>query len=176
MRGCGKDLEYTGVETTAEDRHHTYESTETVPVELERLVDNHHPLVLLSEEIDWRGFERLLLAPAERQSAASRLTLRTMLALNYLKQKYQLSDIDVIRKAQTNPYWQHFCGLSHFRRTPITTPSTMQQWRKRLHSALSSAEARSAVRTDLSAELFSSELFASQLLETPENSRTKASI
>ncbi|MCB0343524.1 MAG: transposase [Bdellovibrionales bacterium] len=152
------------------------ESTETLPLELDRLVDSHHPLVLLSEEIDWKGFEHVLLAPGERKSADLRLTLRTMLALNYLKQKYQLNDIEVIRKTQTNPYWQHFCGMTHFTRTPITTPTKMEQWRQRLHSALKTVEAKTSFRTDLSADLFSSELFASQLLEAPENTAAKVSI
>lgn len=160
----------------AREEHNNIERSESVPIELDRLVDTHHPLVLLGQEVDWAAFERLLLSPAERESRQARLTLRTMLALNYLKQKYQLSDHDVIRRTQTNPYWQHLCGVQHFTRSPLTTPANMQHWRQRLQSALNSRGAQSTLRSYLSAELFCSELFAAQLFEAAQEQPSKTSV
>ena len=75
MRGYNKDFNTVSTHRVRTDSHDTAQSTESIPVELDRLVDTHHPLVLLAEEIDWAAFERSLLAPIEQTCTEARLAL-----------------------------------------------------------------------------------------------------
>jgi IS5 family transposase len=55
-----------------------------------------------------------------------------MVGLHYLKHTYDLSDEDVVARWIENPYWQYFCGCSHFEHELPIDPSLMTKWRKKI--------------------------------------------
>jgi len=98
---------------------------------LDVMLDHAHPLYVLAGQIDWSSFERAygaLYSEHGRPGIATRL----MVGLHYLKHTYNESDESVVARFVENPYWQYFCGLTHFtHRLPID-PTTMTRWRKRI--------------------------------------------
>jgi hypothetical protein len=61
-------------------------------VELEQLIDLHHPLVQLGMRIDWESFEQALGATYHPTQGAPGIQTRLMVALHYLKYQHDLSD------------------------------------------------------------------------------------
>src|SRR6202007_806982 len=108
---------------------------EMFEVDLEQLLDMHHPLVGLGQCIDWSSFEATLGATYHPSQGAPGLSTRLMVALHYLKYEHDLSDEDVVAVWVENPYWQHFSGERCFRHRLPIDPSSMTRWRKRLGEA-----------------------------------------
>jgi IS5 family transposase len=108
---------------------------ELFQVELEQLIDLHHPLVRPGMCIDWTSFEQALGATYHPTQGAPGISTRLMVALHYLKYQHDLSDEDVVAAWVENPYWQHFGGQRTFQhRVPIDA-SSMTRWRQRLGEA-----------------------------------------
>ena len=108
---------------------------ELFQVELEQIVDGHHPLVRLGMSIDWTGFEQSLGSTYHPTHGAPGISTRLMVALHYLKYEYDLSDENVVAHWVENPYWQQFGGERYFQhRLPIDA-SSMTRWRGRLGEA-----------------------------------------
>ena len=102
-----------------------------VQVELRNLVDARHPLVKLSHQINWKAFdEKFGVGYAEEGRPA--VETRLMVALNYLKWTYDLSDEDVVTFWVENPYWQYLSGRQYFEHVMPIDPSSMTRWRKRI--------------------------------------------
>ena len=55
--------------------------------------------------------------------------------LLYLQHTFALSDEALIWSWVENPYWQHFCGETHFQHEPPIDPSSLTRWRKRIGEA-----------------------------------------
>jgi transposase, IS5 family len=109
--------------------------SEMFEVELEQIIDMHHPLVRLGGCIDWASFEQTLGATYHPTHGAPGVSTRLMVALHYLKYQHDLSDENVVAHWVENPYWQHFLGERYFRhRLPIDA-SSMTRWRGRLGEA-----------------------------------------
>ena len=109
--------------------------SEMFEVELEQIIDMHHPLVRLGGCIDWASFEQTLGATYHPTHGAPGVSTRLMVALHYLKYQHDLSDENVVAHWVENPYWQHFSGERYFRhRLPIDA-SSMTRWRGRLGEA-----------------------------------------
>ena len=108
---------------------------ELFQVELEQIIDRHHPLVQLGMCIDWTAFEQTLGATYHPTQGAPGLATRLMVALHYLKYQHDLSDENVLAHWVENPYWQQFSGERYFQhRLPIDA-SSMTRWRARLGEA-----------------------------------------
>lgn len=99
---------------------------------LEQILDHNHPLFKLANAIDWSEFEQAfgkLYDPGQGRPAKP---IRLMVGLHYLKHAFDLSDEDVVTRWIENPYWQYFCGCSHFEhRLPIDS-SLMTKWRQKV--------------------------------------------
>ena len=65
-------------------------------IDLEQLIDMHHPLVCLGQCIDWSSFEATLGATYHPSQGAPGISTRLMVALHYLKYQHDLSDEDVV--------------------------------------------------------------------------------
>ncbi len=55
-----------------------------------------------------------------------------MIGLTILKHLFDLSDEALVSTWQQNPYWQFFCGESHFQWVLPCDPSEMTRFRKRV--------------------------------------------
>lgn len=90
-----------------------------------------HPLVKLSESIDWDSFDNVL-DPLYSDKGRKGKENRLMVALHYLKYSFALSDEEVVKTFIENPYYQYFCGEKYFRHDFPIDSSSLTRWRKRL--------------------------------------------
>jgi len=98
---------------------------------LEQILDHNHPSFKLADAIDWSEFEEAfgkLYDPGQGRPAKP---IRLMVGLHYLKHAYDLSDEDVVARWVENPYWQYFCGCTHFEHEFPIDASLMTKWRKK---------------------------------------------
>jgi IS5 family transposase len=99
---------------------------------LEQILSPNHPLFKLANTIDWSEFEEAfgkLYDPGQGRPAKP---IRLMVGLHYLKHAYDLSDEDVVARWVENPYWQYFCGCTHFQHEFPIDASLMTKWRKKI--------------------------------------------
>ena len=99
---------------------------------LEQILSHSHPLYKLADAIDWSEFDKAfgkLYDPGQGRPAKP---IRLMVGLHYLKHTYDLSDEDVVARWIENPYWQYFCGCSHFQHEFPIDPSLMTKWRNKI--------------------------------------------
>jgi len=99
---------------------------------LEQILNPEHPLFKLADAIDWSEFEKTfgeLYDPGHGRPAKP---IRLMVGLHYLKHAYDLSDEDVVGRWIENPYWQYFCGYTHFEHELPIDPSLMTKWRQKV--------------------------------------------
>ena len=55
-----------------------------------------------------------------------------MVGLLYLKQNHKLSDEQLVHGWVEYPYWQYFCGESHFQTEWPIDPSSLTRYRQRI--------------------------------------------
>ena len=99
---------------------------------LEQILNHNHPLFKLANAIEWFEFEEAfgkLYDPGQGRPARP---IRLMVGLHYLKHAYDLSDEDVVARWVENPYWQYFCGFSHFEHELPIDSSLMTKWRQKV--------------------------------------------
>ena len=99
---------------------------------LEQILNYKHPMFKLANAIDWSEFEEAfgkLYDPGQGRPAKP---IRLMVGLHYLKHAFDLSDEDVVARWIENPYWQYFCGCTHFQHELPIDPSLMTKWRKKI--------------------------------------------
>ena len=99
-------------------------------VELVKIIDMSHPLVVLAGKIDWDSFEAVLDCHFSETDGAPAKPVRLMVGLHYLKHAFNFSDELTVERWTENPYWQHFCGMKYFEHTMPIHPSLMTRWRK----------------------------------------------
>ena len=116
-------------------------------IELERLVDEGHPLVKLGRQINWTVFEERLGQTYAVTGGAPGVSTRLMVALHYLKYQHDLSDESVVAHWVENPYWQHFSGEQFFQHEVPINPSSMTRWRHRLGEAGAEAMLKETIET-----------------------------
>jgi transposase, IS5 family len=102
-----------------------------VRIELKNLIDVRHPLVQLSHKINWVAFEEKF-GNGYAEEGRPAVETRLMVALNYLKWTYDLSDEEVVAGWVENPYWQYLSGRQYFEHVMPIDPSSMTRWRKRI--------------------------------------------
>jgi len=110
----------------------TQKQKELFRVELTRIIDKRHPLVKLSEVVDWEGLDQVFGKTYHPQTGRSGISTRLMVSLHYLKYAFGLSDGAVVAGWVENPYWQVLSGMKYFEHEMPIDPSSMVRWRKRI--------------------------------------------
>jgi len=81
---------------------------------LTEFIDLQHPLVLLAERIEWESFDPQWQECFSSASGPKASSSRLAAGLLMLKHMEGLSDERLIEAWVCNPYYQHFCGETHF--------------------------------------------------------------
>ena len=105
---------------------------EIFKVGLEEIINKEHPLVKLSEAINWKGLEEKLSGKYSDTMGAPGKEIRLMVGLQYLKYMYNESDEMIVQKFVENPYYQYFCGNEYFEHSLPIDPSSMTRFRGRM--------------------------------------------
>jgi IS5 family transposase len=81
---------------------------------LDYLIDLKHPIILLSEKINWKIFESEFEKYYSKDYGRPSKPIRLMVSLLILKQIFNESDETVVERWRENPYWQYFSGQEYF--------------------------------------------------------------
>lgn len=98
-------------------------------------IDMQHPLVKLTQLIDWEVFEKAWSGFFPSKTGRPASPPRLIAGLLYLQHTYAYSDEALLMTWIENPYWQHFCGISHFQHRAPIDASSLTRWRKRIGEA-----------------------------------------
>jgi len=99
---------------------------------LSKFIDMKHPLRLVADDLDWGMIERKLGQFYCEAEGRPGKPIRLMVGLLYLKSVKDLSDEDVVAGLAENPYWQYFCGFTHFQKIIDLDSSSLTKFRKRI--------------------------------------------
>lgn len=99
---------------------------------LDEMINLDRPLAVLAGKINWKRFEVKFGALFSPKKGRPAVPTRVVVGLVYLKQTFNLSDEETIRRYEENPYWQYFCGFTHFDDKAPCDPSVLSRWRKRV--------------------------------------------
>ncbi|MCL5996575.1 MAG: IS5 family transposase [Chloroflexi bacterium] len=100
-------------------------------IRLETLLDATHPLVKLTQRIDWEPFVQPF-GKLYSEEGRPGVPIRVMVGLHCLKSLYNESDESVVAKRVENPYWQYFCGCETFQYELPCHPTSLVKWRQRV--------------------------------------------
>ena len=103
--------------------------------ELANIINLRHPLVQLSQKIDWQSCESRFGGLYATGVGRPGHPIRLMVGLQLLKHTCNVSDEEVVATWVENPYWQYFCGEQYFRHDLPIDPSLMTGFRKRIGEA-----------------------------------------
>jgi IS5 family transposase len=98
---------------------------------LENIIDMRHPLVRLAGRIDWRGLEEHFKVYYAEEGRPG-LPIRLVVGLQLLKHTEGLSDEEICRKWEENPYYQYFCGEEYFQHRFPCERSGLTHFRNRV--------------------------------------------
>lgn len=96
------------------------------------IIDLEHPLVKLSDSIDWESIENDLKEAYTSTTGHPAKSLRLMVGLHYLRYMFNYSDENIVWSYIENPYYQYFCGEKLFQHTFPIDRSSMSKFRQRL--------------------------------------------
>ena len=96
------------------------------------MIDNSHPLVKLSDSIDWESIEKDLRQAYTSTVGHPNKSIRLMVGLHYLRYMFNLSDESIVWTYIENPYYQYFCGSKVFEHEFPCERSSMSKFRGRL--------------------------------------------
>jgi len=102
---------------------------------LATILNPRHELLVLASRIDWDGLEERFGATFVDDVGRPGLPTRLMVGLHLLKHIKGLSDEAVCAAWVENPYFQAFCGETHFQHLLPADRSSMTRWRKRMKVA-----------------------------------------
>ena len=109
--------------------------SELFKVELARIVDLSHEMVILADRIDWSRFAECFDGMWADNQGRPAIDTRLMVSLHYLKYSFDLSDEEVVESWLQNPYWQYLSGMRYFQHRRPIDPSSMSRWRGRVGQA-----------------------------------------
>ncbi|MEM1143365.1 MAG: IS5 family transposase [Pseudomonadota bacterium] len=116
-------------------------------------INRKHPLVRMADAMQWELFETYwsgLHSDAGGHMASSGRLVAGLLMLKHME---ALSDERLMDVWVTNPYFQYFCGETHFQHRPPVDPTSMTKWRNRLGEEglewLLTTVVESAVKSDV---------------------------
>ena len=95
------------------------------------MLDAKQPLYELSGRIDWAGLERDFQVYYHELGRPA-LPVRRMVGLLMLKQLFKVSDERVVEQWRQNPYYQFFCGETHFQWGAPCEASELVHFRHRI--------------------------------------------
>jgi IS5 family transposase len=99
---------------------------------LEAIVDPAHELIRLAALIDWSRFDDAFGTHYHDRKGRRGLPTRLMAGLHLLKHMKGLSDEETCAAWLENPYFQAFCGETHFQHRLPFDRSSMTRWRQRI--------------------------------------------
>ena len=99
---------------------------------LDSQLNPDHPLYRLADIISWHRFDEAYAPLYCEDNGAPALPTRLMVGLEYLKYTYNLSDEELVARWLENPYWQYFCGETHFQTVPPFHYTSLGKWRLRI--------------------------------------------
>ena len=99
---------------------------------LEAIVDPEHELIRLAALIDWRRFDDAFGAHYHDRKGRPGLPTRLMVGVHLFKHMKGLSDEETCAAWLENPYFQAFCGETHFQHRLVFDRSSMTRWRQRI--------------------------------------------
>ena len=99
---------------------------------LEHMLDRKHELYRLANLIDWEVFDEQFGPLYAEGNGRPGIPIRLMVGVTYLSHAHSLSDEEVLKRWVENPYFQYFCGESHFQHKVPMNPSSLSYWRKRI--------------------------------------------
>ena len=98
---------------------------------LENIIDMRHPLLKLSEKVDWVKLSKHFEEYYAKEGRPG-LPIRLICGLQLLKHMEGLSDEEICRKCEENPYYQYFCGEEYFQHRFPCESSSFTHFRKRV--------------------------------------------
>ena len=99
---------------------------------LAAIIDPRHELISLAGLIDWQRFDDAFGAHYHDGKGRHGLPTRLMAGLHLLKHMKGLSDDETCAAWLENPYFQAFCGETHFQHRLVFDRSSMTRWRQRI--------------------------------------------
>ena len=93
--------------------------------QLSQMLNMSHPLVRLSERMNWDQFEAQIDVIYSGGSGQPPLPTRLLIGLHYLKYTFNESDESVVERWMKNPYWQYFCGYEYLQHELPLHPTSL---------------------------------------------------
>lgn len=113
----------------------TPHSDELFRQSLREQISLKHPLVRLSDLIQWDRVDAMVTPQFQSRTGRPATSPRLVAGLLYLQHAFDLSDEEVVWRWVENPYWQVFTGETYLQTEPPIDPSSLTRWRKRLGEA-----------------------------------------
>ena len=104
--------------------------------QLSQMLNMRHPLVRLSEQINWEKLESSIDVIYSDGAGQPPLPTRLLAGLHYLKYTFDESDESVVERWIENPYWQYFCGFEYLQHELPLHPTSLVRWRNRVGDKL----------------------------------------
>ena len=104
--------------------------------QLSQMLNMSHPLVRLSEQIDWVALSSEIEVVYSDGVGQPPLPTRLLVGLHYLKYTFNESDESVVERWVENPYWQYFCGYEYLQHELALHPTSLTRWRDRVGDTL----------------------------------------
>ena len=98
----------------------------------EDTLDQHHPLYILSHEVNWDLFEESFSSKYSKNMGRPAKPIRLMVGLLILKHVRNISDESVVEQWSENIYYQYFCGEKSFVAGAPCDASELVHFRKRI--------------------------------------------
>lgn len=111
-------------------------SADLFRAQLSQMLNMSHPLVRLSEKMDWAKLEADIDVIYTASAGQPPLPTRLLAGLHYLKYTFNESDESVVARWVENPYWQYFCGFEYLQHKLPLHPTSLVRWRQRVGDKL----------------------------------------
>ena len=95
-------------------------------------IDAKNPLVRMADTMDWEVFDAYWQGQFTTAGGPKASSGRKVAGLLMLKHMEALSDERLVEVWVCNPYYQYFCGETHFQHKAPVDPTTLGRWRHRL--------------------------------------------
>ncbi len=95
-------------------------------------IDTKNPLVRMADNMEWELFDVYWRQQFNTAGGPMASSGRRVAGLLMLKHMEALSDERLMEAWICNPYYQYFCGETHFQHKAPIDPATLVKWRHRL--------------------------------------------
>ncbi|NVK29352.1 MAG: IS5 family transposase, partial [Gammaproteobacteria bacterium] len=99
---------------------------------LSDFIDMKHPLVKMADSLQWDQFDQYWQSQFSTAGGPKANSARRVAGMLMLKHMDKLSDEALVAAWVSNPYYQYFCGETHFQHRIPVDPATLGRWRKRI--------------------------------------------